>query len=171
MLSEKMAEALNAQINAEIYSAYLYLAMSLDAESKTLKGVSNWFFVQWKEELDHARILQNYLNDRSSKVILDTIPAVPDSWDTPLDMFMEALDHEQEITRKIDELVRSAFKERDFATLSRLQWFVDEQVEEEKSVKEIITEFERASFVGAQYEKTVDESLEKRIYRVASALN
>lgn len=170
MLSEKITAALNAQINAEIWSAYLYLAMSLDADSKSLKGVANWFYIQWREELDHARILQNYLNDRNSKALLEAIAEVPDSWDTPLDMFIDALEHEQEVTQEIDELVQLAFKEKDYATISRLQWFVDEQVEEEKSVRDIITEFERASFVGSQYEKIVDENLEKRTYHQASAL-
>lgn len=171
MLSEKLAAAINTQINAEIWSAYLYLAMSLDAESKSLKGVANWFFIQWREELDHARILQNYLNDRNSKAILEAIAEVPDSWDTPLDMFSDALDHEQEVTGMIEELLQLAIKEKDYATISRLQWFIDEQVEEEKTVRDIIVEFERATFVGSQYEKIVDESLEKRIYRQASALN
>lgn len=171
MLSDKMIKAINAQINAELWSAYLYLAMSMDAETKSMKGVANWFYIQWKEEQDHARILQNYLNDRNAKVVLSPIDSVPDTWDSPLEMFMDALAHEQEVTIMIEDLLKLAYHERDFATISRLQWFIDEQVEEEKSVRDVITLFERASFTGSQYEKLVDEGLEKRIYHEAGPLN
>lgn len=166
-----MIKAINAQINAELWSAYLYLAMSMDAETKSMKGVANWFYIQWKEEQDHARILQNYLNDRNAKVVLSPIDSVPDTWDSPLEMFMDALAHEQEVTIMIEDLLKLAYHERDFATISRLQWFIDEQVEEEKSVRDVITLFERASFTGSQYEKLVDEGLEKRIYHEAGPLN
>lgn len=166
-----MIRAINAQINAELWSAYLYLAMSMDAETKSMKGVANWFFVQWKEEQDHARILEKYLNDRNAKVVLSPIDAVPDTWESPLDMFIDALAHEQEVTTMIEDLLKLAYHERDFATISRLQWFIDEQVEEEKSVRDVITLFERASFTGSQYEKLVDEGLEKRIYHEAGPLN
>ena len=80
MLSKQLHEAINAQINAELWSAYLYLSMSMDAENKGLKGVANWFYVQFREEQDHARIFQNYLNSRDAKVILQPIHRDPDTW-------------------------------------------------------------------------------------------
>ena len=89
MLSKKLHEAINAQINAELWSAYLYLAMSLDAETKGYKGVANWFYVQFQEEQDHARIFMNYLNSRDAKVTLLPIEAVPSTWDNVLEMFKQ----------------------------------------------------------------------------------
>ena len=82
-------QALNAQINAELWSAYLYLSMSMDAENKGLKGVANWFFVQFREEQDHARILMNYINSRDAKVVLKPIEEVRTEWTSPLDMFKD----------------------------------------------------------------------------------
>ena len=89
MLSEKLKNAINEQINAELWSAYLYLSMSMDAESKGYKGVANWFFVQWQEEQDHARIFMNYLNSRDAKVELKPIKEVPVAWNSVLEMFQE----------------------------------------------------------------------------------
>lgn len=139
-----MQNAINRQINAELWSAYLYLAMSMDAEAKTLKGIANWFFVQWLEEQDHARIFQNYMNASGAKVILQPIDEVDSEWDNPLEMFQETLKHEKEVTEMINDLVRLALSEGDFATLSRLQWFVDEQVEEEENARDLVDEFSRA---------------------------
>ena len=101
-----MQNAINRQINAELWSAYLYLAMSMDAEAKTLKGIANWFFVQWLEEQDHARIFQNYMNASGAKVILQPIDEVDSEWDNPLEMFQETLKHEKEVTEMINDLVR-----------------------------------------------------------------
>ena len=91
MLSMNLHDAINAQINAELWSAYLYLAMSLDAETKGYKGVANWFYVQFQEEQDHARIFMNYLNSRDAKVTLLPIEEVPATWDSVLDMFKQTL--------------------------------------------------------------------------------
>ncbi len=139
-----MHKAINDQINAELWSAYLYLAMAMDAEAKALRGIASWFFVQWLEEQDHARIFENYLNSQGAKVELKPIAEVPQEWKDPLDMFKDTLNHEKEVTRMIHDLVGLAMEERDFATLSRLQWFVDEQVEEEESASEQVSDFERA---------------------------
>lgn len=179
MLSDKMLNALNGQVNAELWSAYLYLAMSLDAESKALRGVSNWFYVQWLEEQDHARILQNYVADNNLKVNLQPIDAVPDTWPGALEMFESALEHEMKVTSLIRDLVRLAMSERDYATLSRLQWFVDEQVEEEKSVREIIDALEAGFCFSGQSQnccsgcalRDLDKELAARCYRRAEPLN
>lgn len=169
MISMKMQSAINDQINAELWSAYLYLAMSLDAEAKALRGVANWFFVQWLEEQDHARIFQEYLNSRGAKVVLKQIDSVPEEWDDPLAMFQAALEHEKVVSEMIDNLVRLAFRERDFATLSRLQWFVDEQVEEEENATDQVVDF--AAAVGdAALLHRLDEKLAERKYSKASAL-
>ncbi|MCQ2154058.1 MAG: ferritin [Bacteroidales bacterium] len=139
-----MQNAINKQINAELWSAYLYLAMSMDAEAKALKGVANWFFVQWLEEQDHARIFQNYMNSIGAKVVLHPIDKVAAEWDNPLEMFKQTLEHEKEVTEMIKGLVRLAVSEEDFTTLSRLQWFVDEQREEEENARDLVDDFSRA---------------------------
>ena len=169
MISKKMQNAINEQINAELWSAYLYLSMAMDAEAKAFKGIANWFFVQWLEEQDHARIFQNYMNARGAKVSLRPISEVKQEWKSPLDMFEDTLKHEEEVTELIDNLVRMAMEENDFATLSRLQWFVDEQVEEEDNARDQVADFERA---GKDFSvlKELDEQLGKRKYKPASAL-
>lgn len=168
-MSRKMQNAINEQINAELWSAYLYLAMAMDAEAKALEGIANWFFVQWLEEQDHARIFQKYMNARGAKVRLMPISEVRQEWDSPLDMFRETLKHEEKVTEMIDNLVRLAIEENDFATLSRLQWFVDEQVEEEENASDQVADLERA---GKDFSvlKRIDEELGKRRYKAASAL-
>ena len=144
MITKTMQNAINKQINAELWSAYLYLAMSMEAEAMAFKGIANWFFVQWLEEQDHARIFQNYMNSIGAKVILHPIDKVETGWDDPQEMFKETLKHEKEVTEMIKELVRLAISEGDFSTLSRLQWFVDEQVEEEENARDLVDDFSRA---------------------------
>lgn len=169
MISNKMRKAINKQINAELWSAYLYLSMSMDAEAKALKGIANWFFVQWLEEQDHARIFQNYLNDVGARVELYQIDDVKKVWESPLEMFLDTLKHEQEVTALINDLVRLAIEEGDFATLSRLQWFVDEQVEEEDNADEQVQLFKAATDPVSL--RALDRELAERKYIIASALN
>ncbi|MCQ2346270.1 MAG: ferritin [Paludibacteraceae bacterium] len=138
MISVNLQKAINSQINAELWSAYLYLSMSMDAETKGLHGVANWFYIQWLEEQDHARIFQKYLHSQDVPVILQPIAAVPTGWDSHLQLFLDALDHEKEVTAMIGTLAEEAYREKDFATLGCLRWFVDEQVEEEQSVRDIL---------------------------------
>jgi len=108
MLSTRLHNAINAQINAELWSAYLYLAMSLDAESKGYKGVANWFYIQFQEEQAHARIFMNYLNSRDAKVELLPIDEVPSSWNSVLDMYKQTLEHEKKVTSLINNLAAIA---------------------------------------------------------------
>ena len=138
MLSKKLHDAINAQINAELWSAYLYLSMSMDAEAKGLKGVANWFYVQFREEQDHARILQNYLNSRDAKVTLLPIEAVRTVWASALEMFTDTLAHEKKVTAMIHNLVAIAAEDKDYASSNMLVWFVDEQVEEESNARDMI---------------------------------
>lgn len=170
MLSQKLHEAMNAQVNAELWSAYLYLAMSLDAETKGYKGVANWFYVQFQEEQAHARIFMNYLNSRDAKVELKPIEAVPTSWNTVLDMFKQTLEHEKKVTSLINNLAAIANEDRDYASVNRLNWFIDEQVEEEESAREMI------GTVGAVEDNKygmymLDKELAARVYNVPSPLS
>ena len=123
MLSTKLHQAINTQVNAELWSAYLYLAMSLDAEAKGYKGVANWFYVQFQEEQAHARIFMNYLNSRDAKVELLPIEGVPSEWPTILDMFKQPLQHEKKVTSLINELALISNEDRDYASINRLNWF------------------------------------------------
>ena len=116
MISKKLQDALNAQINAEMWSAYLYLSMSVEAESKGLKGFGNWFFIQFREEQDHARILMNYLLARGGQVLLAPIAEVRTSWGSQLEAFEDTLAHEKKVTAMINNLYDMAVTEKDHAT-------------------------------------------------------
>jgi len=169
MLSKKLHEAINAQINAELWSAYLYLAMSMDAEAKGLKGVANWFYVQFQEENDHARIFMNYLNSRDAKVTLLPIEEVPSTWDSVLAMFAQTLEHEKKVTSLINNLAAIANEDRDFASINRMVWFIDEQVEEEESAREMIAAVEAVE--DNKYGMyMLDKELASRAYTQASPL-
>ena len=169
MISTRLHNAINAQVNAELWSAYLYLAMSLDAEAKGYKGVANWFFIQFKEEQDHARIFMNYLNSVDAKVELLPIEPVPSSWDSVLDMFRQTLEHEKKVTSLIRNLADIASDDKDHASINRLIWFIDEQVEEEESARDMIFKFEAVE--GNKYGMyKLDQELAARVYNVPSPL-
>ncbi len=138
MLKQKLEKAINKQINAELWSAYLYLSMSAYFESMTLCGFANWMRVQAQEEVSHAMRFYDFVNDRRGRVALSALPAPPTTWKSPLHVFEEAFKHEQKVTGMIDELVSVATTEKDNATASMLKWFVDEQVEEERSTDAIV---------------------------------
>lgn len=169
MLSEKMQNALNAQINAELWSAYLYLSMSMDASAKGLKGVANWFAIQFKEEQDHAQILINYVNARGGRVLLAAIDAVQTEWSSVLAMYENTLEHEQKVTSLINNLYNLAIEEKDHATRSMLTWFVDEQVEEEESARDLIDQLRMVADdkLGLYM---VDKELAARVYTTPSPL-
>lgn len=169
MLSQKMQSALNAQINAEMWSAYLYLSMSMAAADKGLKGVANWFAIQFKEEQDHAQIFINYLLSRGGRVKLAPIAEVETEWDSPLAMFEQTLSHEKKVTSLIHNLCNLAAEEKDVATANRMVWFVDEQVEEEESARDIIDELK---LVGGDKLGLymIDKELAARVYNTPSPL-
>ena len=169
MLSEKLHAAINEQINAELWSAYLYLSMSMDAEAKGYKGVANWFYVQWLEEQDHAHILMNYLNSRDCKVELKPIKEVRTEWNTILEMFQETLRHEKVVTSLINNLAAIAAEDKDFASSNMLVWFINEQVEEEESARDKIFAVEAVE--GNKYGMyQLDKELAARVYTQASPL-
>ena len=135
MLSKKLEEALNAQVNAEFWSAYLYLSMSTHFASEGLSGFAHWFKVQFEEEQEHAEKFMNYIVSRGGKVALKPIAKVDHKWKSPLHAFEDTLKHEKEVTAMINNLVSMAQEEKDYATNSMLQWFVNEQVEEEDTAQ------------------------------------
>ena len=137
MLSKKVLAALNKQINAEIYSSYLYLSMAAYTKSLGLDGFENWFKVQAQEELVHAMKFFDYVNERGGRVTLAAIDGPPVSWKSPLEVLEATLKHEQHVTALINALVDLALSESDHATSNTLQWFVAEQVEEEASADAI----------------------------------
>jgi len=147
MMPEKMQDALNKQINAEFYSAYLYLAMSAWFDSIDMPGAANWMRVQYTEEIIHAEKIFDYIKERDGRAILQAIEAPPSEWKSALDAFEAAYTHEQKVTAMIADLVEIARAEKDLATEVFLQWFVNEQVEEEASVKTVVQQL-----------KLVDES-------------
>lgn len=133
-----MQDAINEQIKFEIYSANLYLAMSAYIEGKNLKGIAHWLRVQYEEETFHALKLYDYLKNREGQVIMQSIDAPPSEFGTPLETFEKVLEHEQHVTAGINKLYKIAIEENDFAAQIFLQWFVNEQMEEEASASEII---------------------------------
>ena len=138
MLKEKMLNAINEQINAEQYSALLYLSMSAWFSDKGLPGFANWMYVQYQEELTHANKFFNYINERSGRALLKAIDQMPNEWDSIIAVVEATLAHEQHVTALINNLVDIAIEEKDHATQSFLKWYVDEQVEEEANVQEIL---------------------------------
>ena len=138
MLNKKVEEAMNKQINAEIWSAYLYLSMSAYFESQSLSGFANWMKVQWQEEISHAMKFFDYVNERGGRINLIPIDKVKTDWKDAREIFEETLAHEQKVTRMINALVDLAISEKDHASNSMLQWYVDEQVEEEANADALL---------------------------------
>lgn len=133
-----MNKMLNEQINAEMFSSYLYLSMSCWFESKGLSGFASWMHVQSKEETFHAEKFINFINERGGRVYLDSLDKPDSDWKSPLAVFEEALQHEEMISGRINDLVDFAVKDKDHASNNFLQWFVAEQVEEEASVGAVV---------------------------------
>ncbi len=138
MLKEKIQDALNKQLNAELFSSYLYLSMAAYCERINLKGFANWMRVQVQEELIHAMKFYNYIVERGGTVLLSPIEGPPTEWDSPLSVFEHTYQHEQKVTALINNLVDLATSEQDHATNNFLQWFIAEQVEEEASADEVV---------------------------------
>lgn len=161
MLSDRMQKALNGQVNAELYSSYLYLSMNAYFKSIHLDGFANWMNAQAQEELMHAMKIYEFINQRGGRALLGAIEAPPTEWDSPLNVFEETLRHEKKVTGLINDLVDLAMDERDHATNIFLQWFVSEQVEEEESVGGVL---EKLKLLGGAKESLfmMDRELAKR---------
>lgn len=142
MLSKKMQDAMNDQIKMELESAYAYLAMAAYCEANNLPGFAHWMQVQFQEELGHAMRFFTFVNDRGGRVVLQAIVQPQVEFQSPADVFQQTLAHEQKVTASINNLYKLAVEEGDYASQAFLQWFVTEQVEEEKSASEVLNALE-----------------------------
>lgn len=138
MISKKLQDAINKQINAELYSAYLYLSMAAYFQEENLSGFANWMQIQFQEEQFHAMKLFNYLTERGGRVILQTIEAPKSDFDGVIAVFTETLEHERHVTKLLNELADVADEVRDRPTQNLVGWYVDEQVEEENTAESIL---------------------------------
>ena len=138
MFTKKMLDGFNDQINKELYSSYLYLAMSAHFESVNLSGFAAWMKVQSNEETEHGMKMYQYVFERGGRVVLEAIAKPAAEYKTPLDVMKKVLEHEKKVTASIEALYELSLKEKDYATQVMLQWFIKEQVEEEKNASDII---------------------------------
>jgi len=162
-IGAKVQDAIVKQVNAEMYSAYLYLSMSSVCTEKNLKGFANWFYVQAQEEMTHAMKFYNFVLERGGHVKLTAIEGVKDDWKSPLVMFEAAYEHEQKVTALINNIMDVAIAERDHATASMLKWFIDEQVEEEANSSELA---DKLKLMGDSKEALfmLDKELSARVF-------
>jgi ferritin len=165
MLSDKMQEALNGQLVAELYSAYLYLSMAAYFDAAGLPGFANWMRVQAQEEVAHGMKFYGYVYERKGRVVLGPIDGPPTAWDSPVAAFEHVLAHERKVTGLIGGLVKLAVEEKDRATGDFLQWFVKEQEEEEESAEAVLRKVEGA---GAEL-SALDAELAARVFTPPAA--
>jgi len=163
MLSKKMEESLNEQVNAEMYSAYLYLSMSSFCESLNLAGFANWMRVQYQEEMSHALKIFDYINERGGHAMLKPIDGPETQWKDVTAVFTEVLSHEKHVSALINTLVDIAITEKDHATNNMLQWFVAEQVEEEANAEQLLQELKLIDGKG-QGLLMLDRELKQRTF-------
>jgi len=161
MLDNRMEVALNEQVNAELWSAYLYLSMSYDMDSKGYEGIASWFASQAKEEFEHATRFMKFIGEREGKVRLAPIGEVKQEWESPKCVFEHTLTHEKTVTGLIYKLMDLAVELKDYATQNMLRWFVDEQVEEEDGVRKIVEKLKRIEKTPAEM-CVLDAQLGKR---------
>ena len=163
MIRPKIEKALNDQINAELFSAYLYYSMSAYFESINLKGFANWMRIQTQEELAHAAKFYDFINSRKGRVLVQPIDAVETEWESPLAVFEATYKHECYVSDLINKLVALAREENDNATENFLKWFVDEQVEEEATADEKIQEIKMVEGQG-QGLFMLDREMAQRVF-------
>ncbi len=163
MITKKVGEALNEQINAELYSAYLYLSMEAYFESVSLAGFANWMRIQTQEELMHAMKIYDFVIERDGKVLLKAIEQPQRAWESPLAVSEAVYKHEQKVTGLINDLVNLAIEEKDHATNTFLQWFVSEQVEEEKNACDIVVKLKLVKD-SPQALFMLDEQMAQRVF-------
>jgi ferritin len=137
-MNKKVYKVFNEQVQAELYSAYMYLAMSVHLEDENFKGMAHWMRLQYEEEREHAFRLMKFMQERGVKPELLQIDMPQAEYGTPLEVFSKALEHEKYVTSRIHEMYEVAMKEKDYAAMSHLLWFIDEQVEEEDQTREIV---------------------------------
>ncbi len=168
MISERMTQAMNEQIVKEYYSGYFYMQMAAYFDSENLDGFSNWMRVQAQEEASHAQIFFNHLCERGAEIKLGAIDAPPTEFKNALDVFEQGLEHEKLVTASIDNLVTIAEEEKDRASQSMLQWFVDEQVEEESNFDGLRAKLARIGDGNGLY--MLDRECAARVFTMPSPL-
>jgi len=161
MISKNMQDAFNEQVNKELFSAYLYLSMAACFEDKNLPGFARWMTMQAREEQEHAMKFYEFLAGRGGRVLLKAIDAPQSDWKTSLEVFKQVLAHEQQVTASINALYELALKEKDYPAQVMLQWFISEQVEEEKNAADIVSQLELIDAHGAAA-LMLDKQLGKR---------
>jgi len=161
MLNKTVERAINEQIQAELYSAYLYLSMAAYSAAANLPGFAHWMKVQSQEETEHAMKFFNYVNERGGRVVLKALDQPPVEFESPVDLFKKVLEHEQLVTGLINDLYELAVKENDYATQVLLHWFIEEQVEEEASAAQVVETLKMAGDKGNAL-IMVDKGLAKR---------
>jgi len=169
MLDKRMQDALNAQINWEFYSGYLYLSMAGQFSASGMSGGQSWMTVQYQEELAHARIMLEYVMTRGGRMVLEAIDKPQTDWVDGLAMFEEALAHEEKVTARIHDLASLALEIKDHATYNFLQWFIAEQVEEEETASDMVQKFRMAGEHPAGLYQ-LDKELATRVYNIPSPL-
>ncbi|HBM17329.1 MAG TPA: ferritin [Lentisphaeria bacterium] len=162
-MNPKIEEALNRQINMELYSSYLYMAMSAYLKRLNLPGFSHWLEIQAREELGHALRLSNYVLNRGVSIVFEKIAKPPHSWESAMEVFKAAYEHEQLVTSCITEITDLAIREKDYTTSSQLQWFLKEQTEEEANELEIYRQL-KSSDNSSEVIIMLDRELAKRVY-------
>ena len=168
MISKKMEDALNEQVNAELFSSYLYLSMESWFKSKNLSGFANWMRVQAQEEMTHAMKFYDFIDERGGRITLKAVEGPQTEWDSPLVVFEAVYEHEQKVTGLINNLVDLSIKEKDHATNSFLQWFVSEQVEEEASADAAVQQLKMVeSAPGGMF--MLDRELGQRVFTSPAA--
>lgn len=168
MLSQKLQDAFNAQINKELYSEYLYLSMAAYYYTLDLDGFANYFMVQTQEEHFHAMKMFNFVNERGGRVIFKQLDEPEVDFKSPVEVFTKTYEHEQFVTKSINELMDVAIKENDHAAASFLKWFIDEQVEEEATVSKILSKLKLIGGEG-QGLLMLDTELAARVFTPPAA--
>lgn len=159
-IGNKVTKAINKQINAELHSSYIYLAMAAYFESKNWSGFAHWMKIQSKEEYSHAMKFFDYVLERGGKIVLEEIKVPDDSWKAPLEVFEAVYKHELEVTSLINGVLKVSRQENDAATESMLKWFIDEQVEEEANAKKIVEQLKLINSTNGVF--MLDHQLGKR---------
>lgn len=162
-MEKKMLDTLNAQINKEMYSAYLYLSMSAYFSSNNLPGFANYMRIQSQEEMSHALKLFDYLLDRGERAVLTEIGSVKTNWSGVIDAFEDTYKHEKYITKSINKVLEVAHEVKDYATVNMLQWYINEQVEEEANVSSILEQLKMVDGVGTGL-FMLDREAQKRVF-------
>jgi len=167
MISKKIQDAMNRQLNREIFSGYLYLSMAAYFDSINLPGFSNWMKIQAQEEMVHAMKFYGHINEREGKVTMQDIEAPETEWDSPQAVFEHTLKHEQIVTGLINDLVNLSIEEKDHASNNFMQWFVTEQVEEESSANDILQKIKLAGDGAGLF--MLDQQLAQRVFTTPTA--